>query len=165
VSAIVSTLGAVFASHVGATYSFKALTGVLRNKVLGVTIPFTGKNLGLGGITIRMAVPRTVHETGVDGAVIPLYVAGDNGEVEIEVQQSSTLNSSLLSLYNRLLIAAQGGDYTGWASTSILFTFGPDGSQHYLTGLSFEKFPDKPYAAAGQRISWKMIAANINSVG
>ena len=164
-SAISSTLSAVFASHVGATYSFKALTGVLRNKVLGVTIPFTGKNLGLGGITIRMAVPRTVHETGVDGAVIPLYVAGDNGEVEIEVQQSSTLNSSLLSLYNRLLMAAQGGNYTGWASTSILFTFGPDGSQHYLTGLSFEKFPDKPYAAAGQRISWKMIAANINSVG
>jgi hypothetical protein len=163
--AIGSTLGAVFASHTGATYSFKALTGVLRNQVLGVTIPFTGKNLGLGGITIRMAVPRTVHETGVDGAVIPLYIAGDNGGVEIEVQQSSALNTSLLSLYNRLLMAAQGGDYTGWAATSILFTYAADGSQHYLTGLSFEKFPDKPYAAAGQRVSWKMIAANINSIG
>ena len=156
-SAIVSALGA--------TYSFKALTGVLRNPVLSVTIPFTGKNLGLGGITIRMAAMRTVHETGVDGAVIPLYVAGDNGEVDIEVQQSSTLNSSLLSLYNRLLMAAQSGKYIGWASTSILFTFGPDGSQHNLTGMSFEKFPDKPYQSAGQKVTWKMLAANINSVG
>ena len=160
-SAISSTLSAVFASHVGATYSFKALTGVLRNQVLGVTIPFTGKNLGLGGITIRMAVPRTVHETGVDGAVIPLYVAGDNGEVEIEVQQSSALNSSLLSLYNRLLMAAQGGDYTGWAATSIMFNLLSDGSLHLLSGLSFEKFPDKLYAAAGQSVKWRLIAANI----
>ena len=150
---------------VGVTYSFKSLVGVLKNSIVGVVVPLTGGNIGLGGITIRMTTARTTQDVAADGTVMPSYLAGDNGEVDIEVQQSSTLNSSLLSLYNRLLMAAQAGNYTGWASTSILFTFGPDGSQHYLTGLSFEKFPDKPYTAAGQRISWKMIAANINSIG
>jgi hypothetical protein len=77
------------------------------------------------------------------------------------VQQSSALNTSLLSLYNRLLMAAQGGDYTGWAATSIMFNFLSDGSLHLLSGLSFEKFPDKPYAAAGQSVKWRLIAANI----
>ena len=162
-SAIVSTLGAVFATHNGATYSFKALTGVLRNPVLGVTVPLTGKNLGLGGITIRMATMRTVHETGIDGTVIPLYVAGDNGEVDIEVQEASTLHSSLLLLYNRLLLAARGGNYTGWAASSLMFNFQPDNSQHLLAGLSFEKVPDKPYQAAGQKLTWKMLAANIQN--
>ena len=159
-----STVSALFATHQGATYSFKALTGVLRNPAFGTTISFTGKNLGLGGITINMNAVRTTHSTGVDGVVVPLYVAGDNGVVEIEVQETSSLHTSLLALYNKILLAAQGGDYTGWAATRIMFNLLSDGSLHLLTGLSFEKFPDKPYQAAGQKVTWKLLACNISNL-
>lgn len=154
----------MFANHTGQTYSFKALTGVLRNPAFDTTISFTGKNLGLGSIKINMATARTTHSTGVDGVVIPLYVAGDGGDIEIEVQETSSLHTSLLALYNKILLAAQGGDYAGWAATSIMFNLLSDGSLHLLSGLSFEKFPDKPYQAAGQKITWKMLACNISNL-
>jgi hypothetical protein len=35
---------------------------------------------------------------------------------------------------------------------------------HTLTGVSFDKIPDKPYQAAGQKITWKLMAASITSV-
>jgi hypothetical protein len=63
-----------------------------------------------------------------------------------------------------LVLQADGADILGWAATSISFALLIDGSVHTLTGVSFEKIPDKPYQAAGQKITWKLLAANISSV-
>lgn len=145
----------------GTTYSFKSLTGVLTNPVFGVTIPLTGGNIGAGSFTIRMSTTRTTHDVAADGTVMPSYVAGDNGEVDINVQETSVLHKALLSLYNLCVLAANNDDVTGWAATAISFALLIDGSTHVLTGCSFDKIPDKPYEAAGQRITWKLMAANI----
>ena len=145
----------------GATYSFKSLTGVLVNPVFGVTISLTGGNIGAGSFSIRMATTRTVHDVAADGTVMVSYVAGDNGEVDINVQESSTLHTELLALWNLCLLAANNDDVSGWAATSISFRMLTDGTLHTLTGCSFDKVPDKPYEASGQRITWKLMAANI----
>lgn len=145
----------------GRTYSFKSLTGVLTNPVFGATIPLTGGNIGVGNITIRMTTTRTTHDVAADGTVMPSYIAGDNGEVDIVVQETSFIHKSLLSLYNLCVLAANNDDVSGWAATAISFTFLIDGSIHTLTGVSFEKIPDKPYEANGQKITWKLLAANI----
>jgi hypothetical protein len=127
-------------------------------------IPLTGGNIGLGGITIRMTTSRTVHDVAADGTVMPSYVAGANGEVDIEVQETSILHKALLTLYNALVLQADLDDILGWAATSISFALLIDGSVHTLTGVSFDKIPDKPYQAAGQKITWKLMAASITSV-
>lgn len=146
---------------VGKTYSFKSLVGVLTNTVFGVTVPLTGGNIGLGSIDIRMSTVRTTHDVAADGTVMPSYVAGDNGEVDINVQETSILHQELLSLYNLAVLAANADDVSGWAAIAISFTFLIDGSVHVLTGCSFDKIPDKPYQAQGQRITWKLLSANI----
>jgi hypothetical protein len=148
---------------VGQTYSFKALTGVITNPVFGVTIPLTGGNLGAGKIDISMTTVRTEHDVAADGTVMPSYIAGDNGSVMITVQETSSLHSALLALYNACLAAASTGQVAGWAANTISFRLSTDNSVHVLTGVSFEKFPDKPYQAKCAQIDWKLLAANITN--
>ena len=146
---------------VGSTYSFKSLVGVLVNPVFGVSIPLTGGNVGFGQMTVTMTTERTAHDVAADGTVMVSYIAGDNGDIAIEVQESSILHSLLLSLYNQAITAANNDDVSGWAATTISFRMLTDGTSHILSGVSFGKIPDKPYQASGQKITWRMMAANI----
>lgn len=146
---------------VGNTYSFKGLTGVITNPVVGITIQLTGGNLGAGKIDISMSTTRTEHDVAADGTVMPSYIAGDNGVVTITVQETSSLHTQLLALYNACLSAANSSNVSAWAATALSFRFTPDNSVHTITGASFEKFPDKPYQAKGAQIDWKLMAANI----
>jgi hypothetical protein len=146
---------------VGVTYSFKDLVGTLTNSVFGVSLPLTGGNLGLGSVTITMATERTVHEVAADGTVMPSYVAGANGEISLEVQQTSPLHHELLNLYNLCVQAANQDDVSGWAATALAFRTLLDGATHLLSGVSFSKIPDKPYHAHGQNVTWRLMAANV----
>jgi hypothetical protein len=146
---------------VGTTYSFKSLVGVLTNSVFGTSLPLTGGNIGVGDITITMTETRTTHDVAADGTVMPSYVAGNNGSVAINVQETSALHTALLALYNQCVTAADADDVSGWAATIINFRFLIDNSQHLLTGVSFSKIPDKPYQAHGQRITWNLMAADV----
>jgi hypothetical protein len=92
---------------------------------------------------------------------MPSYLAGNNGTCTIEVQQTSALHHALLGLYNLSVTAADKGDVTGWAATVISFRTQLDGSTHVLSGVSFNKIPDKPYHASGSRVSWELMACNI----
>jgi hypothetical protein len=145
---------------VSTTYSFKDLVGVLTSPLLSSPLQLVGGFIGLGTITIRMLTQRTELETGADGAVMPTYAAGDSAEVTIEVQQTSELHHALLALYNQLITAANGGDVSNWAAQYISFRTILDGSGHYLSGVSFQKTPDKPYAAKGQNVTWTLISAS-----
>ena len=145
----------------GSTYSFKSLVGVLVNAVFGVSIPLTGGNVGFGQMTVTMTTERTAHDVAADGTVMVSYIAGDNGDIAIEVQESSVLHSALLSLYNQAITAANNDDVSGWAATTISFRMLTDGTSHILSGVSFGKIPDKPYQASGQKMTWRMMAANI----
>ena len=148
---------------IGPTYSFKDLVGVLTNDVFGVSISLTGGNVGFGQLTISMANERTAHDLAADGTVMPSYMAGDNGPVSLEIQQTSSLHHDLLRLYNKAVTAANSDDVSGWAATSISFRTLNDGSTHVLNGCSFNKLPDKPYHAQGQKINWSFMAAEITN--
>jgi hypothetical protein len=141
------------------TYSFKDLVGVLNNDILGQPFQLAGGNIGNGQISIRMLTMRTEHEVGADGTVMPSYVSGNNAEVSIEVQQTSALHHALLSLYNQLQTAADSGDVSNWVGSVISFRTILDGATHNLTGVSFDKVPDKNYAAKGGMVTWVFKAA------
>lgn len=151
------------AGKIGVTYAFKDLVGNLTNAIFGVSLQLAGGYVGVGSITIRMAKDRTSQDVAADGVVMPSYESGANGDVDVEVQQTSALHHALLDLYNQAVTAAEGDDLTGWAATSIGFQTVLEGSTHLCTGVSFKKVPDKPYQAAGQRITWNLMACDIQN--
>jgi hypothetical protein len=108
-----------------------------------------------------MGTERTVHDVAADGAVMPSYVAGDNGDVVIEVQQTSALHHALLGMYNVLKSLADAGEVATWAASFITFRTLLDGSTHRLTGVSFQRIPAKAYAAHGAKVTWNLMACNI----
>ena len=143
------------------TYSFKDLTGVLACPMfLPVPFPIVGGNIGNGTITIKMITQRTEHDTAADGTVMPSYVPGQSAEVTIEVQQTSQFHHALLDLYNLLSTAADGGAIAAWASMILSLRTVLDGSGHFLSGVSFQKIPDKLYASKGGMLTWVLMAAS-----
>jgi hypothetical protein len=158
--ALATLTGLLTQKPVQTTYSFKDLTGVLVNPLMAAAFPIVGGNIGVGEINIRMDTVRTEHEVAADGVVMPSYIAGNNATVTLQMQQTSELHHSLLALYNSLVVAADGGDISNWAATVLSLRTILDGSGHFLSGVSFEKIPDKPYAARGQMVTWTLKAAS-----
>ncbi|CAK9249990.1 unnamed protein product [Sphagnum jensenii] len=78
---------------------------------------------------------------------MPTFIAGDSGNIEIEVQQTSTAHQFLLTWLNTLKTAANNGDLSQWAGTTAIFRTNLSGSIHQASGISPMKVPDKTYAA------------------
>jgi hypothetical protein len=142
------------------TYSFKDLTGVLQNVLLGISFQLSGGNLGTGQITIKNLTERLELETAADGTVMPSYIAGDSAEVTVECQQTSALHKALLQLYNQVTTAADLGDLSFVVATQLSVRTFLDGSGHFLQGVGFGKNPDKVYAAKGGNITWTLKACS-----
>jgi hypothetical protein len=151
---------AVLQGPVQTTYSFKDLTGVLSNPLLGASYQLVGGNIGNGKIVIRMITDRLEMETGADGTVMPSYIPGQSAEISIEVQQTSSLHHALLALYNQVVTAADGGDLSSVVATTISLRTILDGSGHLLSGVGFKRIPDKAYGAKGENLTWVLMAAS-----
>ena len=76
------------------TYSFTDLVGSIHSDVVGDFI-FTGN--GVGSVSVSKATERTSHDIAADGSVMISKIAGNNGTVTIETQQTSPLH--LVSSY------------------------------------------------------------------
>jgi len=140
------------------TYSFLDLSGAIASPV-GPYI-FTGDGIGEGGIVVEMSQERTAHDTGADGSIMVSKMAGNNGTINISVQQTSNLHKWLLGWYNALVL----GDTSIWAATGMLLRNVSDGTSHIISGVSPGKKPGMPYHRQGQNITWALMAADIQSV-
>lgn len=136
------------------TYSFKDLVGSIHSSVVGDYI-FTGE--GAGSVTVSKSTERTTHDVAADGSVMVSKIAGNNGTVTIEVQQTSPLHLWLLRWFQALWNAPTAS----WAETTILLKNTSTGGSHVCTGVSPNKEPDTPYQAQGQRVSWTLMCADI----
>ena len=139
------------------TYSFLDLSGALVHPSLGAYI-FTGQ--GVGQVTVSMDTERTAHNVGADGTVMVSKMAGHNGKVTIQCQQTSNVHKWLTAAENAVYIA----DTDQWASMTATLRNTSDGTTHIITGMSFGKVPDKVYQAEGQMVTWTLWAANIQSL-
>jgi hypothetical protein len=142
------------------TYSFKDLTGAFVHPLTGSFI-LGGGDVGLGQISISMTTDRTVQDVAADGGVMVSYIAGDNGTVAVETQQTSDLHAFLLNWFNACKTAADNGDVSNWAAASISIRNLLDGSTHTMLGVSPGKVPDKVYQSQGQKITWTLPAARV----
>lgn len=115
---------------------------------------------GIGSATVTMATTKSVHSVGADGSVMTSKIAGDNGTVAIQVQQTSGLNTFMTKLYNTLKAAPS----SVWTSTQILITNSVQKEVCTCIGCSPENLPEKPMQAEGQLITWTWLAQNIQQV-
>ena len=139
------------------TYSFTDLSGAVAHPLLGA-YTFNGK--GVGELTVTMTGERTVHDVAADGSVMVSKIAGNNGAISVITQQTSDIHKWLLAAYNFLI----NSDASEWAKMAATLRNLSDGTSHLATGLSFQKVPDKSYQAQGQRVTWVLMAANIQSL-
>lgn len=142
-------------------YSFKSVSGAFSHPDVGA-FSFAGQ-VGMGQMTVENATERTAHDVAADGTVMVSYVAGDNGSAVIEIQQTSQLHAFLLGWYNTIKTNADAGDPTNWAAATLTIRNLLDGSGHVLTGISPSKNPPKPYGAQGQKVTWTLMAADVQS--
>lgn len=141
------------------TYSFKDSSGAFSHPLAGAFL-FQGQK-GMNQMVVINTVERTEHNVAADGAVMVSYRAGDNGQINIECQQTSDFHAFMVAWFNLCKTAADNGDVSQWARASITIVNPVSRSMHVATGVSPAKVPDKPYAAQGQTVTWTLMAADI----
>lgn len=139
------------------TYSFTDLAGSISHPTFGSYI-FDGT--GVGSVTVTKSTDRTTHDIAADGSVMVSKIAGNNGAVSIEVQQTSSIHKWLLAWFNALWQLPT----SEWASTSIMLRNTATGTRHICSGISPQKEPDTPYQAQGQRVTWTLLCAEITNL-
>lgn len=145
------------------TYSGKDLNMTFSSPLTG-TIQAAGVQArGIKQITVRMAVDQSDIQVGMDGAVVPSVVPGDQGEFEVQVWQTSSIHQQFMLWYNALRSARDAGDVTNWFGATILVQNIVDGSSHVGTGVAPVKVPDKTYAEKAQVVTWVLRACNVVS--
>lgn len=144
-----------------ATYSFKDTTGGFNDPLAG-PFAFAGQ-IGAGRFVVSMHTDRTVLDTAADGLVMPSAVAGKSGSLSIEMQQTSPFHKFLLDWMNLLTQAFDNADVSDWAGATVSLINTVDGSTHTLTGVAPTKIPDKTYGPQGERLTWVLLAANVEN--
>lgn len=138
------------------TYSFLDLTGALSHPELGSYI-FTGQ--GVGSVTVTYKTEKSDHNVAADGVVMVSKMAGFNGQLDIQCQQTSALHKWLVKAANKLFDLPTDQ----WAQMSATLRNTSDGTSHIITGISFGSQPDKAYADKGALVKWSLWAADIRS--
>lgn len=121
---------------------------------------FSMQGEGVGDITISKSTDRTSHDVAADGTVMISKIAGNNGSINVNTQQTSALHTYMQNLFNYLWSA----DTDKWAQISITLRAPKMKQEIICSGCAFQKEADRPYQAQGQRISWNMLAADIQYV-
>ena len=148
----------------GTTYSFLDTTGSFIHPLAGTFIFGGGVANGIGQIIVENTTERTTHDVSADGVVVVNYIAGDNGSVQIEVQQTSALHKFLLAWFNDCKTAADLGDPTNWATAIMTIQNVLDGSIHNISGISPPKVPPKTYSKQQTNVTWHLMAAQMNQI-
>ena len=139
------------------TYSFTDIEGTISHPSYG---SFSIQGEGVGEMSINMMTDRTVHDVASDGHIMVSKIAGNNGTVNINAQQTSEMHNFLLGLFNYLWSATTDE----WAQISLTITAPNMGETVYCQGGAFQKIGDKPYQAQGQRIAWNLLFADIQQL-
>ena len=138
------------------TYSFL-------DTILNVVFPFgamsiTGK--GVGNITVSMSQQRSAIDRAADGNIMISKIAGNDGVLTLSIQQTSDAHKFLLAMYNALIIAPP----SAWAQGAAILRAISDNTTMTFTGLCFQKLPDKPYDMQGAKITWTLLAGDVQQM-
>lgn len=145
------------ANYSSTTYSFADVDVTFTHPAVGVH-QVNGE--GLGSITITMTTDKTAHDVAADGSVMISKIAGENGTISMNIQQTSSFHKWLLGWYNFINLA----EGASWALASIIIRDKVNGTTITALDVSPQKRADKGYQAQGQQVQWNMMAGNITEV-
>ncbi len=136
------------------TYSFT-------DTIVTITHPAWGQislnGAGLGNVVVTMTTDRTAHDISADGSVMVSKIAGRNGNIAINVQQTSSAAKQITKLFNYLVNAPAAL----WAQTVVTINNAVSQDAITATGVAPQKQSDKPFQAAGQQLTWNLMAADV----
>ena len=145
------------ANYSSTTYSFADVDVTFTHPAVGVH-QVNGE--GLGSITITMSTDKTAHDVAADGSVMISKIAGENGTIAMNIQQTSSFHKWLLGWYNFINLS----EGASWAAASIIIRDKVNGTTITALDVSPQKRADKGYQAQGQQVQWNMMAGNITEV-
>ena len=144
------------------TYGFTGVSFALASPLASDFV--SAGQVGLSELHVIMRAEHSTLDMASDGTPMPTFIADDSATIQIVVQQTSIIHSFLLQWLNLHESAAKNGDPSLWAASTITIRSLTDGSQHIATGVMPSKIPDKPYVQQGQKITWTLLVADMQSV-
>nr|DAR92827.1 MAG TPA: Protein of unknown function (DUF3277) [Caudoviricetes sp.] len=139
------------------TYSFTDVNATISHPSYG---SYTIQGEGIGDMTISKTTDRSVHDVASDGSIMVSKIAGNNGSVTINAQQTSSLHKFLQGLFNY----CWQDDTSKWAQISMTVEAPKMGKTYYCSNGSFVKEPDEPFQSQGQRVAWNILFADIQRI-
>lgn len=146
-----------FAGPAHNTYSFTDITAVVSHPSYG---QYSLQGEGMGDFTVTKLTDRSVQDVASDGTIMTSKIAGNNGNVSINAQQTSNLHNWLEGLFNYLWSATTDE----WAQISLTIRAPKLKKTIICTDGAFVKEADEPFQAQGQRLSWTLLFADIQKV-
>lgn len=143
-------------------YSFKSLSAVFSDP-LGGQLVIQGQ-IGAGQIMVENATEHAAQDVSADGNVLQSAIAGDNGHLTVECQQTSIVHKFLLNCWNARNAAMQSGDTSLFFAMTCTLRNPSDGQSHRCKGGGIGKIPGKPYAAQGQKMTWVLPFGDIQNL-
>lgn len=135
------------AKYESTTYSFDDVDVVFTHPSVGVH-QVNGE--GIGSVTITMQTEKTAHDVAADGSVMISKIAGENANLDFEIQQTSAFHKWLLAYYNYVNLAPA----SEWASAFIVIRDKVNGVTINAIDVSPLVRATKPYQSQGQRVTW-----------
>ena len=143
--------------NVHTTYSFTDVHAIISHPDYG---SFSLQGEGVGDFVVSMSTDRTVHDVASDGHIMVSKIAGNNGQVVINAQQTSNMHKWLLGLYNYLWSA----DTNAWSEISLTIHAPEMDESTYCKEGAFLKIGDKPHQSQGQRVAWTILFADVQQL-
>ncbi|WP_302225952.1 phage protein [Veillonella magna] len=135
-------------------YAFEDISAVFSHPSYG---QYSLQGEGAGDIQITKSMERTAHDVAADGHVMVSKIAGNNGNVTVNAQQTSSLHNWLQGLFNYLVSAP----HDEWAKISLTIRSPMMAKTYICTGGAFQKEGDEQFQAQGGRIAWVLMFADI----
>jgi len=136
------------------TYSFADVSMVISDPQVG-KLTITGE--GVGSISIARANDMTQHDVAADGSTMISKVVTENGTIAIALQQTSPAHRWL----KKWLAYKVSAPTEQWATTTAVLNFPAFGETINISGISPQKRADAAFQAAGQQVTWNLMAARI----
>lgn len=143
------------------TYAYKSVVGSFIDPDVG-TYTFQGQ-IGIKHVMVSNTVDRGVIDTAADGAQMVSYIAGANGGIQFEMQQTSDLHEFFTNWANTKFTNADNGNAANFAAAAIKLKDLLSGQSKTLTGVFPVKIPDVPYGERGASVTWQLLAALVVS--
>ena len=137
------------------TYSFEDTSLTISHPGFGT---YTAYGTGIGDITVSYSNDVTYHNVASDLAVVVSKWVARNGNVQMNILQSSDFNEWL----KKFAAFLEESPTDQFALATMDIKNKSTGDSYHCTGVSHQKRSDNSFQSQAQNRTWTMMCANIS---